>query len=109
VCGDQSGRTSAPIKPHRVQTIRQHNDRTGVSSDSQSALSTALWCGCAINKQIAAAVPAYVAERDGRERLAVLMVAACHERVRGISFLSRLFPIYFQEGPNIRTVDAPHQ
>jgi hypothetical protein len=31
VCGDQSGRTSAPINPHRVQTIREHSDRTGVS------------------------------------------------------------------------------
>jgi hypothetical protein len=30
VCGDQSGRTSAPINPHRVQTIREHSDRTGV-------------------------------------------------------------------------------
>jgi len=35
VCGDQSGRTSAPINPHRVQTIREHSDRTGVSSGSQ--------------------------------------------------------------------------
>jgi hypothetical protein len=43
VCSDQSGRTSAPINPHAVQTIREHNDRTGVSSDSQSAFMTALW------------------------------------------------------------------
>ena len=27
VWGDQSGRTSAPIIPHLVQTIRGHNDR----------------------------------------------------------------------------------
>jgi hypothetical protein len=27
------GRTSAPIKPHRVQTIREQRDRTDVSSD----------------------------------------------------------------------------
>jgi len=37
VCGDQSGRTSAPISPH-VQTTPGHKDRTGVSSGSQSAL-----------------------------------------------------------------------
>jgi len=42
VCGDQSGRTSAPINPHLVQTIRGHNDRTGVSSGSQSAFMVAL-------------------------------------------------------------------
>jgi hypothetical protein len=42
VCGDQSGRTSAPINPHRVQTIREHKDRTRVSSGNQSAFSTAL-------------------------------------------------------------------
>ena len=42
VCGDQSGRTSAPISPHLVQTIRGHNDRTGVSSGSQSAFTVAL-------------------------------------------------------------------
>jgi hypothetical protein len=41
--GDQSGRTSAPTRPHAVQTILQHNDRTGVSSGSQSAFMTALW------------------------------------------------------------------
>jgi len=41
VCGDQSGRTSAPISPHSVQTIREHSDRTGVSSGSQSAFMTA--------------------------------------------------------------------
>jgi hypothetical protein len=28
VCGDQSGRTSAPINPHAVQTIRGHKGRT---------------------------------------------------------------------------------
>jgi hypothetical protein len=39
---DQSGRTSAPINPHLVQTIRGHNDRTGVSSGSQSAFMVAL-------------------------------------------------------------------
>ena len=42
VWGDQSGRTSAPIIPHLVQTIRGHNDRTGVSSGSQSAFMVAL-------------------------------------------------------------------
>jgi hypothetical protein len=42
VCGDQSGRTSAPIIPHRVQTILGHSDRTGVSSGSQSAFMVAL-------------------------------------------------------------------
>jgi hypothetical protein len=39
----QSGRTSAPIRPQAVQTIRGHKARTGVSSGSQSALMTALW------------------------------------------------------------------
>jgi len=43
VCGDQSGRTSARINPHAVQTIREHSARTGVSSGSQSAFMTALW------------------------------------------------------------------
>jgi hypothetical protein len=42
-CGAQSGRTSAPIIPHRVQTMRAHSDRTGVSSGSQSAFIVALW------------------------------------------------------------------
>jgi hypothetical protein len=28
VCSDQSGRTSAPINPHAVQTMRGHKDRT---------------------------------------------------------------------------------
>ena len=27
MCGDQSGRTSAPIKPHAVQTILPHSER----------------------------------------------------------------------------------
>jgi hypothetical protein len=43
VCGDQSGRTSAPINPQAVQTIRGHNERTGISSGSQSAFMTTLW------------------------------------------------------------------
>jgi hypothetical protein len=43
VSGDQSGRTSAPINPHAVQTIRGHKDRTRVSPGSQSAFMTALW------------------------------------------------------------------
>jgi hypothetical protein len=42
VCGDQSGRTSAPINPHRVQTIRERSVRIGVSFGSQSAFMTAL-------------------------------------------------------------------
>jgi len=42
VCGDQSGRTSAPIIPQLVQTILKHSDRTGVSSGSQSAFMVAL-------------------------------------------------------------------
>jgi len=42
VCGDQSGRTSAPINPHAVQTIRAQSARTGVSSGSRSAFMTAL-------------------------------------------------------------------
>jgi hypothetical protein len=42
VWGDQSGRTSAPIIPHLVQTIRGRNDRTGVSSGIQSAFIIAL-------------------------------------------------------------------
>jgi hypothetical protein len=43
VCGDQSGRTSAPTNPHTVQTIREHNGRSDISSGSQSAFMTALW------------------------------------------------------------------
>ena len=39
---DQSGRTSAPIIPHRVQTIRRQSDRTGRSSGKQSPLMLAL-------------------------------------------------------------------
>jgi hypothetical protein len=42
VCGDQSGRTSAPIRPHEVQTIRGHKDRNGISSGIPSAFMTAL-------------------------------------------------------------------
>jgi hypothetical protein len=43
VCGDQSGRTSAPISPQAVQTILGHKDRTRISSGSASAFMTALW------------------------------------------------------------------
>jgi hypothetical protein len=43
VCGDQSGRTSVPIRPQRVQTILGHNTRITVSSGSQSALISAEW------------------------------------------------------------------
>ena len=42
VCGDQSGRTSAPIRPQAVQTILGHKARTGISSGSLSAFMTAL-------------------------------------------------------------------
>jgi hypothetical protein len=42
VCGDQSGRTSAPIKPQAVQTMREYSERTGVSSRNQSAFITVL-------------------------------------------------------------------
>jgi hypothetical protein len=42
-CSDQSGRTSASIISHRVQTIRAHKERTGISSGSQSPLRVALW------------------------------------------------------------------
>jgi hypothetical protein len=42
VRGDQSGRTSAPISPQAVQTIRGHKERTGISSGSPSAFMTAL-------------------------------------------------------------------
>src|SRR6202048_1830092 len=41
-CGPQSGRTSAPIRPQRVHTMRWHSERTGVSSGSQSAFIVAL-------------------------------------------------------------------
>jgi hypothetical protein len=43
VCGDQSGRTSAPTSPHAVQTIFGQRDRIGVSSGSRSAVMSALW------------------------------------------------------------------
>jgi len=42
VCGDQSGRTSAPTRPQAVQTILGHKDRTAISSGSPSAFMTAL-------------------------------------------------------------------
>jgi hypothetical protein len=42
MCGDQSGRTSAPIYPQRVQIIRPHSDRTGMSSAKRSPSSVAL-------------------------------------------------------------------
>jgi hypothetical protein len=42
-CVLQSGRTSAPIIPQRVQTIREHNERTGVVSGNQSPFIVALW------------------------------------------------------------------
>ena len=42
VCGDQSGRTSAPTRPQAVQTILGHKDRTGIPSGSASAFMTAL-------------------------------------------------------------------
>jgi hypothetical protein len=40
---DGSGQPSAPILPRLVQTIRKHNERTGVSSGSQSLLTVAIW------------------------------------------------------------------
>jgi hypothetical protein len=43
VCGDQSGRTSAPTRPHAVQIIFGQRDRRGISSGSLSAFMTALW------------------------------------------------------------------
>ena len=43
VAGDQSGRTSAPIRPQAVQTIRGQSARTTVSSGSQSASRFARW------------------------------------------------------------------
>jgi hypothetical protein len=42
VC-DQSGRTSAPIRPQRVHTMRGPSDRTGISSGSASPSTVALW------------------------------------------------------------------
>jgi hypothetical protein len=42
VCGDQSGRTSAPVRPQAAQTILRHKERTGISSGSASAFMTAL-------------------------------------------------------------------
>jgi hypothetical protein len=42
VCGDQSGRTSAPTRPQAVQTILGHKERSGISSGSPSAFMTAL-------------------------------------------------------------------
>jgi hypothetical protein len=43
VCGDQSGRTSAPTRPQAVQIILGHKERTGTSSGSSSAFMIALW------------------------------------------------------------------
>ena len=36
-CGPQSGRTSAPIIPRRVQTIREQSERTGVVYNASKA------------------------------------------------------------------------
>jgi hypothetical protein len=41
-CGPQSGRTSAPIMPHRVQTMRWQSERTGNSSGRWSAFMVVL-------------------------------------------------------------------
>jgi hypothetical protein len=41
--GRQSGRTSAPIRPHTVQTMRGPSDRITVSSGSQSASISTEW------------------------------------------------------------------
>jgi hypothetical protein len=74
VCGDQSGRTSAPIRPHAVQTIRGHKDLTGISSGNQSAFMTAAVvtpARLAIDKKVATAVRADVPKRDGLESLAL--------------------------------------
>jgi hypothetical protein len=49
-CGPQSGRTSAPIIPHRVQTIREHRERTGISSGSQSPIERGRLCQKAAGK-----------------------------------------------------------
>jgi hypothetical protein len=79
MCGDQSSRTSAPTKPHTVQTVLPQSERTGVSSGSQSSL---MECAVvapdrlAIDEKIAAAVPAYMTECD---RLEGLVVAWCHD------------------------------
>jgi hypothetical protein len=42
VCGRQSGLTSAPIRPHAVQTIRRQSDRITISSGSESAFMVTL-------------------------------------------------------------------
>jgi hypothetical protein len=42
VCGDRSGRTSAPISPHAVQTILPHMKRTGIPKLPQFFFSTSL-------------------------------------------------------------------
>ncbi|HME28293.1 MAG TPA: hypothetical protein VKE53_00285 [Pseudolabrys sp.] len=42
VCGDQWGRTSAPMRLQAVQTILGHKDRTGISSGRASTFMTAL-------------------------------------------------------------------
>jgi hypothetical protein len=41
--GDQSGRTSALIMPHRVQTALEHKSRIAVWSPQWSASTIALW------------------------------------------------------------------
>ena len=43
VWGDQSGRTSAPMCPHWVQTIRAPSGLMGVSSEKRSPLSLPPW------------------------------------------------------------------
>jgi hypothetical protein len=79
VCGDESGRTSAPINPQAVETSREHSARTGISSGSRSAFMTALWLHSrlAIDKKAPAAVTPHMSERD---RLESLSLAREHDR-----------------------------
>src|SRR5262249_13492500 len=72
-CGDQSGRTSAPIRPQAVHTILGHKDphrhfvRQPIGIHDGAVVAPARG---AVDEQIAAAVTAYVTERDGLKGLA---------------------------------------
>jgi hypothetical protein len=55
VCGDQSGRTSGPISPHAVQTIRGSSVSSTASSGNQSALSWHYRCQLETNPRSAVA------------------------------------------------------
>jgi hypothetical protein len=73
VIGVQSGRTSAPIRPHAVQTIRWARSSGTLSSGNPVSVELGAVIApnrVAVDQQIAAAMATDVAHGDGCERLA---------------------------------------